>query len=351
MLRTTNIMGTVIGTRREMQALKTGKATCVLKPRFTLIKPWVKYVALHAGVAVRGGGWSEELVARLRNTKRGGGCVLGPFTSAKALWDASQDGMCFQLGMPFKQLQYLMRQRKVLYVYRFYPAEVCPKLVWTDLPGGEDEWSGFVRCRNLRGNGMRFYVVNEVSRSVCKPRVLSAAQWTVMQAKRKPTKTTALATTGVRSHHDQYVIPGTTADSLDALATSGGTTGVGNHHDQYVIPGTTAGSLDAMAMARQTREAAQMFLTTARANGANITVVIALEGIGQALAGIEQAIRANCMRWLLEGLYDLHGAIGEYGWAVGVTGGASTHVERVRELYLAIGRVRENVERSVGGSM
>ena len=348
MLRTTNIMGTVIGTRREMQALKSGKATCVLKPRFTLIKPWVKYVALHAGVAVRGGGWSEELVARLRNTKRGGGCVLGPFTSAKALWDASQDGMCFQLGMPFKQLQYLMKQKKVLYVYRFYPAEVCPKLVWTDLPGGEDEWSGFVRCRNLRGNGMRFYVVNEVSRSVCKPRVLSSAQWTVMQAKRKRVKTTALATsggtTGVGSHHN-YVIPGTTA-----LATSGGTTGVGSHLN-YVIPGTTADSLDAMAMARQTREAAQMFLTTARANGANITVVIALEGIGQALSGIEQAIRANCMRWLLEGLYDLHGAVGEYGWAVGVTGGASMHVERVRELYLAIGRVRENIERSVAGVM
>jgi len=341
-------MGTVIGTRREMQALKSGKATCVLKPRFTLIKPWVKYVALHAGVAVRGGGWSEELVARLRNTKRGGGCVLGPFTSAKALWDASQDGMCFQLGMPFKQLQYLMKQKKVLYVYRFYPAEVCPKLVWTDLPGGEDEWSGFVRCRNLRGNGMRFYVVNEVSRSVCKPRVLSSAQWTVMQAKRKRVKTTALATsggtTGVGSHHN-YVIPGTTA-----LATSGGTTGVGSHLN-YVIPGTTADSLDAMAMARQTREAAQMFLTTARANGANITVVIALEGIGQALSGIEQAIRANCMRWLLEGLYDLHGAVGEYGWAVGVTGGASMHVERVRELYLAIGRVRENIERSVAGVM
>ena len=326
MLRTTNIMGTVIGTRREMQALKSGKATCVLKPRFTLIKPWVKYVALHAGVAVRGGGWSEELVARLRNTKRGGGCVLGPFTSAKALWDASQDGMCFQLGMPFKQLQYLMKQKKVLYVYRFYPAEVCPKLVWTDLPGGEDEWSGFVRCRNLRGNGMRFYVVNEVSRSVCKPRVLSSAQWTVLQAKRKRVKTTA-------------------------LATSGGTTGVGSHHQSYVIPGTTADSLDAMAMARQTREAAQMFLTTARANGANITVVIALEGIGQALSGIEQAIRSNCMRWLLEGLYDLHGAVGEYGWAVGVTGGASMHVERVRELYLAIGRVRENIERSVAGVM
>ena len=323
MLRTTNIMGTVIGTRREMQALKGGKATCVLKPRFTLIKPWVKYVALHAGVAVRGGGWSEELVARLRNTKRGGGCVLGPFTSAKALWDASQDGMSFKLGMPFKQLQYLIKQKKVLWVYRFYPAEVCPKLVWTDLPGGEDEWSGFVRSRNLRGNGVRFYVTNEVSRSVCQPSVLSSAQWTVLQAKRKPTKTTALGTTGVGNHH----------------------------HQSYVIPGTTADSLDAMDMARQTREAAQMFLTTARANGANITVVIALEGIGQALSGIEQAIRANCMRWLLEGLYDLHGAIGEYGWAVGVTGGASEHVERVRGLYLAIGRVRENVERSVAGDM
>lgn len=318
MLRTTNIMGTVIGTRREMEALKNGDATCVLKPRFTPLKPWVKYVALHAGVAVRGGGWKEELVARLRMTKRGGGCVLGPFTCAQALWDASQDGMCFKLGIPFKQVQYLIKQQKVLFVYRFYPAEVCPKLVWNDLPGAnEDAWGGFVRCRNTRGNGMRFYVVNEVSRSVCKPSVVSPAQWTVLQAKRR---TVALAR---------------------------GTTGVGASYN----PAPTASSVDAMTMARQTREAAHTFLLACRASGVNITVLIALEGISQALEGIELAIRANCMRWIVDGLYDLHGAIGEYGWAMGVTGGASMHVERVRELYLAVGRVRENIENTYGGDV
>jgi hypothetical protein len=106
-----------------------------------------------------------------------------------------------------------------------------------------------------------------------------------------------------------------------------------------------------MTMARQTREAAHMFLLACRASGVNITVLIALEGISQALEGIELAIRANCMRWIVDGLYDLHGALGEYGWAMGVTGGASMHVERVRALYLAVGRVRENIENTYGGDV
>ncbi len=170
-LTSSKVMGTVVGSRWQMQALKDGRMTCVLKVGFTPVKKWVRFVALHPGVNARNAGWNEELVARLRKDARGGGCVLGPFSSAESLWEASQskDGREFKLGMSLKELKVWMRWMARLgkggkdaevYVYRFHPAEVNPDIVWNDAYHVGDDWaSGFVRSRSQRGKGgVRFYV-------------------------------------------------------------------------------------------------------------------------------------------------------------------------------------------------
>ena len=188
MLKSTNIMGTVVGSHWQMQALKEGRMTCVLKTRFTEVKRWVRYVALHAGARVRKSGWTEELVARLRKGESKGGCVLGPFKTAESVWKASRGGEEFRLGMSFRELQLYMRSMKAgeegIYVYRFYPAEVCKRLVWNDADNlaCADDWAaGFVRSRNARG-GIRFYV-----------------KWTMQERQQQVRRQSSTCMPGVRS--------------------------------------------------------------------------------------------------------------------------------------------------------
>ena len=347
MLRSVNIMGTVMSTKRQMQAFRDGNATCVLKTEYTQVKRWVKWVALHAGKSVRNGGWTEELVARLRKGK--GGCVLGPFTCAQALWDARQGGACFKLGMSFGELQGLMQAHKRLYVYRFYPAEVCPKIVWNDVPCITDDWSaGFVRCRNVRGRGVRFYVKNEPKDGM----LMRAGALLAMQAQRKPISGAGAGSAGA-------------ADSAGAGADGAGNgAGAGGAGGTTGIPFPPAPTLfvpvqvprplwplpAAQAVARmagETREVVARFRTLGQQNGLQIVVVIALEMMELALGKIDEALEHGRLRDVVLGLYDLKNAVGEYGWSMEMIQADAAHIERVKELYRHVGAIEMGLNRSV----
>ena len=149
MLLTLNsLMGFVVSTQHQMDMIKDGKKTCILSTTFTEADRRVKYVSLHHGINSRHdddkntGRESENLVAILRKGK--GGHMLGPFQTAKEIWDASQGGMAFKLGITFCELKMVMRMRphnnkrnpdegmEAMYVYRFHSAEIDVKVRWYD---------------------------------------------------------------------------------------------------------------------------------------------------------------------------------------------------------------------------
>ena len=149
------MMGTMIGRRQQMQDIKDGKATCVLKGKFTPVRPGTSHVAFHhAGAGVRRAtDWpaqEENLVAHLRRLD--GSCIVGPFMDADDLLRESKDGRRYKLGtgMTREVVQAMLALKGRLWVYMFYPAEACPALVWND--GGASSlegWDYFVY--NMRG--------------------------------------------------------------------------------------------------------------------------------------------------------------------------------------------------------
>ena len=153
MLNVNRMMGTMIGRRQQMQDIKDGKATCVLTGKYTTVRPGTKHVTFHAGAACANN-WpaQENLVARLRNRK--GSCVMGPYTDADELLDASQDGHRFKLGTDVTReaVQAMLATKGRLYVYMFYPAHVCDDLMWNDTPPVDwMDWDHFVYCVRVGG--------------------------------------------------------------------------------------------------------------------------------------------------------------------------------------------------------
>jgi len=163
MLSAHKMMGTMIGRRRQMQDLREGKATAVLMPSLTVVPAQIKYVAFHYSGTNKETGEveAEDLVARLR--RRPGSCVLGPFTDAQELWDARK-GAGFKLGEVVRdgEVTAMLQLWKKLYVYMFYPAEPCDRIVWVVGPTMRNccSWNKFVLCQyeNDPRQRVRFYL-------------------------------------------------------------------------------------------------------------------------------------------------------------------------------------------------
>lgn len=317
-------------------------------------------MALHPGVSARKAGWTEELVARLRKSEarigHNQGCVLGPFTTAESLWNASQGGVAFKLGMSLKALRMWMRWMARLrggdlgagvYVYRFYPAETNPDLVWTnDAYHIGDDWaSGFVRSRSHRGRGgIRFFVRRDkkkVSRAhdddgeSDNREGLSRAQRLVLQARRIPSPSAPEVPS-----MDEETEPWVEEDYSAGPP-------LGSHMEMphaFLRAPENQGTVE---MALRTEDVARAFREMGQRNGMDTVVVIALEKIEEALARVATTLADGSLHGLTVALFDLRMAIEEYGWAINVCGWDAGYVTRVRDLSRIIGGIERNVEHSL----
>lgn len=354
MLTSSKVMGTVVGSHWQMQAIKDGKMTCVLKMGYTPVKKWIRFLAMHAGVNARNAGWNEELVGMLLKDPRSGGCVLGPFSSAEMLWHASQGGARFKVGMSLKEVKLWMRWMARLgkgdrvYVYRFQPAKVNVDLVWNDGYYVGDDWaSGFVRSRNHRGRRtVRFYIERlTVTR---KNKASDYCVWiescmTMMhdlcyflQGQRPegkgwiaPSPSPAEAVTVPLVREDEsapYQPPN--AEMPQAFLR---------------VPGNSATA----EMAVRTQEVAREFREAGVRNGMDVLVLIALEKLEEALAFVGQMLEIGSLHGLTVALFDLRMAIDEYGWAIHQCGWDAGYQDRVRALSRVVSGIEHNMEYSL----
>lgn len=373
LLTSSQLMGTVVASRWQMQAYKDGDITCVLKVGYTAVKKWVRYIALHPGACARKAGFQEELVARLRKDARGGGAVLGPFKTAESLWKASKDGTAFKLGMSLSELRIWVKwMAKVrgeesvpIFVYRIFPAEESTDLVWNGGYQVGDDWASmFARSKNQRGGGIRFYVKRrspsrKVSRQDSHRRCddgISWAQWCVLQAQPTYGRICAVPREPAMPHvrigpvmpHVRIgpvsaeMMPYVQEEEGDGAAPAAGPNAQMPH--AFFRPIENEATVE---MARLTEVMARAFRETGQRNGMDAVVLIAVGKMEEALASVGGRLADGSLHGLTVALYDLRMAIEEYAWAVNICGWDAGYIGRVRDLARIITGIERNMEHSL----
>jgi hypothetical protein len=270
-----------------------------------------------------------------------------------------------------------------IYVYRFYPAEVCTRLVWNDagnLTCADDWAAGFVRSRNARGR-IRFYVKWTRQEQVRRQSALLSG------ARSSPSSCwDGLSPTRLLVLQARRGTPGEGAGS--AAAPSGGEEEAGSNYSYYeVVPASETRSYGQMSaavlahvraslaegtdvaepqqppparpllfgerpdraveMAQRTEDVARSARESGTRNGMNIILVIALEKIEEGLAKVRAALQENSLHGLWLAIRDLRGAIDEYAWATSVVGRDPEFMERVRSLSSIVAGMQHNLEFSL----
>jgi hypothetical protein len=354
MLNVRKMMGTTIGRRRQMQDIKDGKATCVLKGKFTEVRPGTKHVAFHAGAGMRKAtDWpaQENLVAHLRNWN--GSCVMGPYTDADELLRASEGGYRFKLGTGVTRevLQAMLAKKRQLYVYMFYPAEVCKDLVWNDAPTlAKVDWDYFVYCmRSDQPTVEWFYSVKEKTGGMP---VMENASSVLMDY--ASVLATGAAGPGAVDFHavagsllnmpvaDWNVMDAVRlreavdASVLDAAAM------VGPESRAWAMGTPVYATESTRAMIREAQAACMRFQRDAVAGGIDEGRLRAVGTMGLALEGIEAAMDAGGMA-LGVSLSGLMTALSEYGWAMEEAGIPRADIDRVQTVWQAIEALQRRV--------
>ena len=380
MLNVNRMMGTMIGRRQQMQDIKDGKATCVLTGKYTTVRPGTKHVTFHAGAACANN-WpaQENLVARLRNRK--GSCVMGPYTDADELLDASQDGHRFKLGTDVTReaVQAMLATKGRLYVYMFYPAHVCDDLMWNDTPPVDwMDWDHFVYCVRVGGPPRTmledwFYSIRETAGGL--PVVTTAAAGGLPAG--MPAGTAAAGMPAGVSVLMDYAMAlrTTTTNAVDfRMVALGGLADMPNEGEwntmveeldsQRLREAVDASVLEAAAligpesrawamgtpvyategtrsMLREAQAACARFHQEAGGamDEARLRAVATME---RALHGIDMAmdIGGMALGGSLTGLLD---ALSEYGWAMRAAGIPSAEIDRVMTVWRAIETLQTRV--------
>jgi hypothetical protein len=377
MLNVNKMMGTMIGRRRQMQDIKEGKATCVLKGKYTAVRPGTKHVTFHAGIGVRmATDWpaQENLVARLR--MKDGSCVMGPFTDADEILRASKDGYRYKLGtgMTREVLRAMLARKGELYVYMFYPAEVCRDLVWNHSPTLEKvDWDYFVYCmRSEQRTVVWFYSMKETAgalpvarasmvmdyasvlttgsaefsavdfRAVAGPPgvladMMPVSRWNAMNSRRLRE---AVGSDGIEEAAVMGPVSRAWAGGVDRSDFQAGSQQAAREAEAVPV----YASETTRAMIREAQAACARFQREAAARGMDAGRLHAVATMERALDGIEAAmdIGGMALGGSLGGLLD---ALSEYGWAMEAAGIPRTEIERVQAVWRAI----EALQRSVLG--
>ena len=379
MLNVNRMMGTMIGRRQQMQDIKDGKATCVLTGKYTTVRPGTKHVTFHAGAACANN-WpaQENLVARLRNRK--GSCVMGPYTDADELLDASQDGHRFKLGTDVTReaVQAMLATKGRLYVYMFYPAHVCDDLMWNDTPPVDwMDWDHFVYCVRVGGPPRTmledwFYSIRETAggRAASAMGGLPAGMPAGTTAAGMPTGVSvlmdyamALRTTTTNAVDFRMVALGGLADmpnegewntmveeldsqrlreAVDASVLEAAAL-IGPESRAWAMGTPVYATEGTRSMLREAQAACVRFHQEAVAGGAmdeaRLRAVATME---RALHGIDMAmdIGGMALGGSLTGLLD---ALSEYGWAMRAAGIPSAEIDRVMTVWRAIETLQTRV--------
>ena len=370
MLNVNRMMGTMIGRRQQMQDIKDGKATCVLTGKYTTVRPGTKHVTFHAGAACANN-WpaQENLVARLRNRK--GSCVMGPYTDADELLDASQDGHRFKLGTDVTReaVQAMLATKGRLYVYMFYPAHVCDDLMWNDTPPVDwMDWDHFVYCVRVGGPPRTmledwFYSIRETAGGL--PASMSAGTTAAgmptgvsvlmdyAMALRTTTTTNAVDfrmvalggladmpnegewNTMVEELDSQRLREAVDASVLEAAAL------IGPESRAWAMGTPVYATEGTRSMLREAQAACARFHQEAGGamDEARLRAVATME---RALHGIDMAmdIGGMALGGSLTGLLD---ALSEYGWAMRAAGIPSAEIDRVMTVWRAIETLQTRV--------
>lgn len=377
MLNVNRMMGTMIGRRQQMQDIKDGKATCVLTGKYTTVRPGTKHVTFHAGAACANN-WpaQENLVARLRNRK--GSCVMGPYTDADELLDASQDGHRFKLGTDVTReaVQAMLATKGRLYVYMFYPAHVCDDLMWNDTPPVDwMDWDHFVYCVRVGGPPRTmledwFYSIRETAGGLPVVTTAAAGGLPAGMSAGMPTGVSvlmdyamALTTTTTNAVDFRMVALGGLADmpnegewntmveeldsqrlreAVDASVLEAATL-IGPESRAWAMGTPVYATEGTRSMLREAQAACVRFHQEAVAGGAmdeaRLRAVATME---RALHGIDMAmdIGGMALGGSLTGLLD---ALSEYGWAMRAAGIPSVEIDRVMTVWRAIETLQTRV--------
>ena len=393
MLNANKMMGTMIGRRQQMQDIKDGKATCILKGKFTAVRPGTSHIAFHhhvgAGVR-RATDWpaqqEENLVAHLRRLD--GSCIVGPFMNADDLLRESKDGRRYKLGtgMTREVVQAMLALKGGrLWVYMFYPAEACPALVWNDDEGEGagsrlEGWDYFVY--NMRGERLSddvwFYLRRQGTVQV--PPVNPATTMNYATALVMGVGGAGAVDFGAVGYRAAGVVledmlPTNEWGSMDEQAVNasdgggmmmGGAGGDGGVARAEARPVQVSLSMLEMLEATRMRtvveqpvfvsEAVQDMLRLTRERCEQLLQVEAIRAGGGVHAGLLGALRM--MRGALVGmevalsmggmaiggsLGDIMNALQQYQWAMEDAGNPAADIERVRVVWLALSSLHARV--------
>ena len=394
MLNANKMMGTMIGRRQQMQDIKDGKATCILKGKFTAVRPGTSHIAFHhhvgAGVR-RATDWpaQENLVAHLRRLD--GSCIVGPFMDADDLLRESKDGRRYKLGtgMTREVVQAMLALKGGrLWVYMFYPAEACPALVWNEDEGGAasslEGWDYFVY--NMRGERLSddvwFYLRRQAGSAGSRlPLTMTTGPTTAATTMNYATALVMgvggagavdFGAVGYRAVVLEDMLPtnewGSMDDQQDAVhASDGGGMMMGAGDGGGVARAEARPvqvSLSMLEMLEATRvrtvveqpvfvsEAVQDMLRLTRERceqllqvdpgSMNAGLLGALRMMRGALVGMEVAVSMGGMA-IGGSLGDIMNALQQYQWAMEDAGNPAADIERVRVVWLALSSLHARV--------
>ena len=400
MLNANKMMGTMIGRRQQMQDIKDGKATCILKGKFTPVRPGTSHIAFHhhAGAGVRRvTDWpaqqEENLVAHLRRLD--GSCIVGPFMDADDLLRESKDGRRYKLGtgMTREVVQAMLALKGGrLWVYMFYPAEACPALVWNEDEGAASRlegWDYFVY--NMRGERLSddvwFYLRRQAGSAGSRlPLTMTTGPTTAATTMNYATALVMgvggagavdFGAVGYRAVVLEDMLPtnewGSMDDQQDAVNASDGGGGMmmgagGGGGVARAEARPVQVSLSMLEMLEATRmrtvveqpvfvsEAVQDMLRLTRERCEQLLQVEAIRAGGGVHAGVLGALRM--MRGALVGmevavsmggmaiggsLGDIMNALQQYQWAMEDAGNPAADIERVRVVWLALSSLHARV--------
>lgn len=335
MLSANKMMGTMIGRRRQMQDLREGKATAVLMPSLTVVKPQIKYVAFsYIGEnKATGERETDDLVARLR--MRQGSCVLGPFTEMDELWDARR-GAGFKLGgIGDGEVRTMLKLWKRLYVYMFYPAEACDRVVWTCNAAHNCSWNKFVMCQREHDPRRRmwFYL---------KPLDVEAGRVTVETLPMDYTRA-LLTGDGGTQVRVREVLPEEIYRPTWVVMTARRRSDISQQELEALAEAARSKRLFATDATRavlgDAKETCVRLLARGVDGGMDERMLHGLDRLERAMVQAEVVLThagGATVSDVAEAMGGVRLALGEYGWAMELSGVAREHIERAKEVWNAI---------------
>jgi hypothetical protein len=278
---------------------------------------------------------------------------MGPYTDADELLRASEGGYRFKLGTGVTRevVQVLLAKKRQLYVYMFYPAEVCKDLVWNDAPTlAKVDWDYFVYCmRSDQPTVEWFYSIKENAGGM--PVIGNASSVLMDYA-----SVLAMGAAGPGAV-DFHAVAGSllnmpmvdwnvmdTARLREAVDSSvlEAAAMVGPESRAWAMGTPVYATESTRAMIREAQAACVRFQRDAAAGGMDEGRLHAVGTMELALHRIEAAMDAGGMALggSLAGLMD---ALSEYGWAMEAAGIPRADIDRVQTVWQAIQALQRRV--------